>query len=88
MIALVLFVVAVFAIAVAAFSLYNAEPVTVKFFAWKVEQVPLAAVILAAAAVGVIPVSLIGWVNRLRLKLRIRQLEARVRELEMPKVER
>ena len=34
-----------------------------------------------------IPVSLIGFVGRLRLKLRIRQLESRVRELEAPKRE-
>ena len=87
MVTFVLLVIAILAAAIAAFSLYNSDPVTVKFFVWKVEEVPLAAVILAAVLGGAIPVSLIGFVGRLRLKLRIRQLESRVRELEAPKRE-
>ena len=34
------------AIAVVVFALQNAEPVTIRFLGWKVEQAPLAAVIL------------------------------------------
>jgi uncharacterized integral membrane protein len=82
MMAFILFVIAVVASAIAVFTLYNAEPVTVRFLAWRAEHVPLAAVVLIAVAVGVLPVSLIGFVTRLRLRHRIRQLEAQIRELE------
>jgi len=82
MVPFLLFIVTVLALAIAAFALYNAEPVTVKFFIWKTEQVPLAGVILIAVALGALPVSLMGFISRVRLRRRIRQLEARVRELE------
>ena len=87
MVPFVLFVIALLAAAIAAFSLMNSEPVTVKFFVWRVEAVPLAAVILAAVLAGAIPVGLIGFVGRLRLKYKIRQLESSVRELEASKRE-
>ena len=82
MVQFLLFTVTLLALAIAAFALYNAEPVTVKFFTWKTEQVPLAGVILTAVALGALPVSLMGFIGRVRLRHRIRQLEARVRELE------
>ncbi|HLC40302.1 MAG TPA: LapA family protein [Methylomirabilota bacterium] len=82
MVPFVLFIVTVLALATAAFALYNAEPVTVRFFTWKTEQVPLAGVILTAVALGALPVSLVGLIGRVRLRHRIRQLEARVQELE------
>jgi uncharacterized integral membrane protein len=82
MVPFALFIVTVLALATAAFALYNAEPVTVRFFTWKTEQVPLAGVILIAVALGVLPVGLIGFIGRVRLRHRIRQLEARIQELE------
>ena len=85
MVPFILFIVTVLALATAAFALYNAEPVTVKFFTWKTEQVPLAGVVLVAVALGALPVGLIGFIGRVRLRYRIRQLEARVRELEEAK---
>lgn len=79
---LLYFVIAALAIAVAVFALQNADRVTVSFLAWKVEGAPLAAVILVSGAVGGILVSLAGFVQRWRLRTRIRQLEARLRTLE------
>jgi len=73
------------AIAVAIFALQNPDQVTIRFLAWQIERAPLAAVILISGVAGAIIVSLIGLVQRWRLRSRIRQLEARVRSLEAPR---
>lgn len=70
------------AVAIAVFALQNADQVTVRFLAWKVEEVPLAAVILISGALGGIVMTLVGFVQRWRLRARIRQLEARQRGAE------
>ncbi|MEK6529320.1 MAG: LapA family protein [candidate division NC10 bacterium] len=70
------------AIAVAIFALQNPDQVTIRFLAWQIERAPLAAVILVSGAAGAIIVSLIGLVQRWRLRSKIRQLETRVRSLE------
>ena len=70
------------AAAIALFALQNAELVTIRFLAWKVEHAPLAAVILIAGAMGGILMSLVGLVQRMRLRSKIRQLEARQRGVE------
>ena len=71
------------AIAVAIFALQNPDQVTIRFLAWQIERAPLAAVILVSGAAGAIIVSLIGFVQRWQLRSKIRQLEARVRSLEV-----
>ena len=71
------------AIAIAIFAMQNSVQVKVEFLIWKVDGAPLAAVILISGAVGAIIVSLIGFVQRLRLRSKIRQLETRVRSLEV-----
>ncbi len=71
------------ALAIAIFALQNADQVTVRFLAWRIERAPLAAVILVSGAVGAVFVSLIGLVQRWRLRGRIRQLEARLRSPEV-----
>ena len=71
------------AIAVAIFALQNPDQVTIRFLAWQIEHAPLAAVILVSGAAGAIIVSLIGFVQRWRLRSKIRQLETRVRSLEV-----
>lgn len=70
------------AIAIAIFALQNPDQVTIRFLAWQIERAPLAAVILVSGATGAIIVSLIGFVQRWRLRSKIRQLETRVRGLE------
>ena len=70
------------AIAVAIFALQNPDQVTIRFLGWQIERAPLAAVILVSGAAGAIIVSLMGLVQRWRLRSKIRQLETRVRSLE------
>jgi len=70
------------AIAIAIFAVQNAEQVTLRFLVWQIERAPLAAVILVSGAAGAILVSLIGFVQRWRLRSKIRQLENRLRSLE------
>ncbi len=74
--------IAAVAIAVAIFALQNADHVTVRFLAWQIERAPLAAVILVSGAVGAVLVSLVGFIQRWRLRSKIRQLENRLRSLE------
>ncbi len=79
--------IALVAVAIAIFALQNADQVTVRFLAWQVERAPLAAVVLVAGAVGAILVSLVAFVQRWKLRSRVRQLEARLRDLEAGKPE-
>lgn len=74
--------IAAVAIAVGIFALQNADHVTVRFLAWQIERAPLAAVILVSGAVGAVLVSLVGFIQRWRLRSKIRQLENRLRSLE------
>jgi len=67
------------AAAIAVFALQNAEQVTIRFLAWKVERAPLAAVILISGAAGGFLMTLLGLIQRVKLRARIRQLEARQR---------
>jgi putative membrane protein len=61
--------------AVAVFALQNLDPVTVRFLGWRIEGIPLALVILLSLMVGAFSASLVGLVQHLRLRSRIRQLE-------------
>lgn len=67
------------AAAIAVFALQNAEQVTIRFLAWKVERAPLAAVILISGAAGGFLMTLVGFVRRVKLRAKMRQLEARLR---------
>ncbi len=80
---LVYVLIAAGAVIIAIFALQNPDQVTVRFLAWRLERAPLAAVILLSGAVGAIVVSLVGFVQRWKLRSRIRQLETRVQQLEM-----
>lgn len=75
-------VVGVLAAAVAVFALQNNQPMSLRFVAWSLEDVPLAGAALAAPAVGLIlaavPLSISNW----RPRSRVRQLEAKVEMLE------
>ncbi|BAS28465.1 lipopolysaccharide assembly protein LapA domain-containing protein [Limnochorda pilosa] len=71
----------IFALLVAVFALQNAAVIVVHLFAWQVE-VSLVLVVLASATVGAVSVGLAAMVQRVRVGIRLRQLEARLRELE------
>jgi uncharacterized integral membrane protein len=70
-------IVAVVAVAVAVFTMQNTQAVTVTFLLWRVLEVPLAAVVLFSLAAGVVIVGVPLWLQRWRLRSRIRSLETR-----------
>ena len=74
--------VAVLASAITLFALQNNAPVIVRFLVWKLEGVPLATVILLSVAAGIVLVGLPLWVDRFRLRGRVRSLEARAASAE------
>lgn len=55
--------VAALAVAVAVFAMQNPAPVTVRFLAWRAEQVSLAAVILLSVCTGIVMVGVPLWVQ-------------------------
>ena len=59
----------------AIFALQNIEPGVIRFLAWRIEGAPLALVIMMSIMIGVVFASLVGIVQQLRLKSRIRHLE-------------
>jgi len=73
------------AVAIAVFAVQNADQVTIRFLAWRIERAPLAAVILLSGGVGGILVGLVGLVQRWKLRSKVRQLETRLRGLEATK---
>jgi len=64
------------AVAITVFALQNTDQVTIRFVAWKVEKVPLAGLILLSGALGGVVMALVGWVQRWKLRAKIRRLEA------------
>jgi len=73
-------VVAILAIVVTTFALQNTDPVNVRFLVWSRDTVPLAGVVLAAVAVGLLIAGVPLLVTRLRHRSRVRSLEARLSE--------
>ena len=59
----------------AIFALQNIDPVVIRFLFWRIEDAPLAMVIILSIAIGVVLTSLVGIVQQLKLKSRIRKLE-------------
>jgi uncharacterized integral membrane protein len=78
--------VAIVAVAVAIFAMQNTTAVEVQFIAWKIEMVPVAAVVLASLAAGIIIVGVPLWFKVWRLKSRLRgaQAAAQARDAELP----
>ena len=70
-------IVAIIAVLVAVFTIQNTEPVTVTLLVWRVTPVPLAAVVLVSLAAGIVLVGVPLWIQRWRLRSRLRSLEAR-----------
>lgn len=74
--------VAVLASAVAVFALQNVAPVNLRFLFWEIEQVTVSLVILISLAAGVVGAGIPLWIQRWRLRARLRALQARVDHLE------
>ena len=70
-------IVAIVAIAVAVFAMQNTTPVLVKFLAWELPDLPVAAIILASLGAGIViaglPLSYQLW----RARSRARSMQAR-----------
>jgi uncharacterized integral membrane protein len=81
-------VVAFLAAVVAIFALQNGAPVGVRFLVWTLRDVPLAALLLVAFALGLVLSGLPLWFARWRLARRVRALEARITQLEPPAPDR
>jgi len=77
-------VVAILAIVVTTFALQNTEPVNVRFLVWSRDTVPLAGVVLASVAVGLLIAGVPLLITRLRHRSRVRSLEARLAQAEVP----
>lgn len=78
---LYLIFVLVLAVAVALFAIQNNAPVQVRLLAWTFES-SLVVVILASAALGAALAAFLGVPGAFRLRWRLREQSARVRELE------
>lgn len=63
------------------FALQNRDPVEIWFLTWSVRGMPLALVILLSLLLGIVFASLSGLVKILKLRYRVRQLEAQVAQL-------
>jgi len=70
-----LLTVAIIAVLVAVFTLQNTQAVTVTLVAWRIAEVPLAAVALFAFALGAALVGVPLWIVRWRLRSRLRARE-------------
>ena len=70
--------VAVLASALTVFALQNHTAVTIRVLVWQLEGMSLAAVILLSAAAGIVLVGVPLWIDRWRLRTRLRVLEAKV----------
>ena len=74
--------VAIVAAAVAVFALQNAAPTPIRFLAWAVDGVPVAGLVLASLAVGIVMTGVAFWLERWRLRAKIRALESRLATIE------
>jgi len=70
--------VAVLASALTVFALQNHTAVAIRVLVWQLEGMSLAAVILLSAAAGIVLVGVPLWIDRWRLRTRLRVLEAKV----------
>ena len=75
-------VVAIITAAVVVFAFQNGTPVSVRFLPWTVPEVSVAAVILIALVTGLLIAAIPLWIQRWRLRVRVRALESQVRQLE------
>jgi putative membrane protein len=81
-------IVALLTAAVVIFAFQNGTPVSVRFLTWTVPEVSAAAVILIALVTGLLIAAIPGWIQRWRLRARVRGLESQVQQLEAALAER
>ena len=74
--------VAILSACVAVFALQNGEPTRIQFLAWSLDTVPVAGVILASLAIGIVLTAVPMGIQRWRLRARLRTLERQMALLE------
>jgi uncharacterized integral membrane protein len=67
--------------AVALFAVQNWNPVDITFIGYHMTGLPLSLVIIASLFAGIVPAVLVGMIRRIRLRVRIRQLEGQLARL-------
>ena len=75
-------VAALVAAVIAVFALQNGVPTSVRFLTWSIDAVPLAGVVLAALAAGLVVAGFPLWIQVWRWRSRARSAEARAAALE------
>ena len=75
-------IVGILSAAIAVFALQNNQPMSVRFIAWSLEDVPLAGAILVALAAGLVLAAVPLAISSMRHRARARRLEAKVEMLE------
>jgi uncharacterized integral membrane protein len=81
-------IVALVAVAVATFALQNSAPTSVRFLAWTLDGLPLAAIALVALGTGLIVAGVPLWIRSWRWRSRARTAEARAAMLDKALAER
>jgi uncharacterized integral membrane protein len=82
------FMVAILTAAVVVFAFQNEMSVAVRFLSWTLPATSLAGLVLAALTVGIVVAGVPLWIQRWRLRARVRTLEVQVRQLETSLAER
>jgi len=80
--------VALLASAITLFALQNGEPTSIRFLFWDLQGMPLASVILVSVASGMVLVGIPLWLDRWRLRGRVRTLEMQLGSAEARLAER
>jgi uncharacterized integral membrane protein len=72
---------ALFGAAALVFAVQNPDPVALTFLGWRTTSMPVAFLLLVSAFVGVLAASVSGFAEKIRLQLRIRELERQLSRL-------
>ncbi|HHY38249.1 MAG TPA: LapA family protein [Clostridia bacterium] len=71
-----------FALVVAIFAVQNAQEVPVRFFTYSFSNLPLSVVIIGSVAVGAVFIGLLWLVRHVRLVMKLREANAKVKKAE------
>ena len=72
-------------VAMTIFALQNSVKVQLKLLLWKIDEVPLALILLISILIGVVVTSVFSIIDKQRLKSRIRNLQNKIKDLESGK---
>lgn len=76
-----------FGVAMVIFALQNSVKVPVKFLWMKFTEVPLTLILVISLLIGVLVTALFAFIDKQRLRSRIKKLQTRLKELDNPENE-